>query len=747
MKKIKIACLGNYPPRRCGIATFTKNFLDSVVNNNKEKTIQAEAYVVTLDEQDQQFNYPDEVKHVIRKNHQRDYLKAAEFINYSDADICFLQHEFGIFGGDSGIYILPLIYRLKIPLIVIFHTVLKDPDYDQKAIVQEIGKRAEKIVVMSNQAIEFLNEIYDIDKEKVELIEHGVPDVHFRAGNNHKKKFHLENKKVLFTFGLLNRNKGIETVISALPKVVEKHPELMYIVLGKTHPVVLRASGEEYRNYLKLLVLRNNLRKYVYFDDRFVSTEELISYLSATDIYITPYLNEAQITSGTLSYAVGAGTAVISTPYLHARELLADGRGRLFNFQDSDKLAEIINELLDNPEKLLRLRKNAYNYGRKTIWEEIGICYLNLAAGVIESFTEKRVEEEQIINPLVLPKFNLGHVKRLTDNTGIIQHAKFSVPNYKEGYSLDDNARALLMSLLAYRQMKDGQALDLMPVYLSYIHYMQNDDGTFRNLLSFSREFLDETGSEDSFGRTIWALGYLIRFPPTDAYLQLGKEMFSKAYPNFEKLKYIRGMANSLIGIYHYLKRFPSDEGMIITLKSLTQKIIQKYEAEKREDWRWFEPMLTYDNGIIPLSLLHAYEVTGNEKTLSVAKESMEFLEKTAFKEEGYISLVGSDSWYEKNGIHSQYAQQPINAMAKVLMFYQAYIVIRDRQYLNKMFGTFMWFLGENDLRIPLYDFETSGCNDGLESHGVNRNQGAESTLAYLIAHLAVLFAYELAGK
>ena len=737
---MKIACIGNYPPRQCGIATFTKNLIDSIAEDDREKNVKADAYIVALNDRKEGYPYPKEVTHVINQNSQLDYLQAVEYINYSSADVCILQHEFGIFGGNSGVYILPLIYRLKIPLIVIFHTVLQEPSYNERNIVQEIGKQAEKIVVMSRRAVDFLTNIYDIPVEKIEFIEHGVPDFNFMQNMYQKKKFHIENRKTLFTFGLLSRNKGIETVINALPEVVKKHPDLLYIIMGKTHPAVVRVAGEEYRNYLKLLVRRNNLKENVYFDDRFVSTEELLSYLTAADIYVTPYLNEAQITSGTLSYAVGAGAAVISTPYWHAMELLADDRGILFDFNDSKKLAEILNDLLAKPDRLLALRQNAYKYGRKILWPEIGIRYLKLARDVTESYSRVIVKEESIINPLLLPMFNLGHVKRLTDSTGIIQHAKYNIPRFKDGYCLDDNARALLVTSMAYRQMKEQDALDLMPNYLSYIQYMQNEDGTFRNFLSFDRKFLDERGSEDSFGRALWALGHLVRFPPNDAYFELGKEMFSKAYPNFKKLKSIRGLANTIVGISYWLHRFPSDEGMNKTLKEMTNKIIEMYKREKRSDWLWFESELTYDNGIIPLALLHAYEITCDDDVLIVAKESMGFLEEVAFKE-GYISLIGSDKWFKRGKARSQFAQQPINATAAVLMFYQAFVVTGDKEFLKKMFSSYMWFLGENDLRIPLYDFETFGCNDGLESHGVNRNQGAESMLVYLLAHLTVLSA------
>ncbi|MDC0977685.1 glycosyltransferase, partial [bacterium] len=656
---------------------------------------------------------------------------------------CVLQHEFGIFGGESGVYILSLIHRLEIPLAVTFHTILEKPSYNEKAIIKEIGSKAAKIMVMSNRAVKFLKAIYKVPAEKIEVIHHGVPDFNFKQSKNSKKKFNIENKKTLFTFGLLSRNKGIETVINALPKVVKKHPDLIYIVLGKTHPGVLRVSGEEYRNYLIRLVEKNDLKEHVYFDDRFVSNDELYKYLVAIDVYITPYLNKAQITSGTLSYAVGAGAAVISTPYWHAEELLADGHGLLFKFGNSDVLSNILLKLFETPNELIKLRKKAYNFGRKTIWPIIGQQYLKFLSTCVKTKTKIEIKKQLIIDPMVLPNFCLSHIKRLTDDTGIIQHAKYSVPNWKEGYCLDDNARALLMTLMAYRQKKDTTAFDLIPIYLSYIHYLQNDNGTFRNFLSFNRQFLDEEGSEDSFGRTVWALGYLIRFSPNEAYFQLGRDLFAKAKQNFLKLKSLRGISNTMIGIGHYLNRFQSDEELNNIIKLLANKLHEKYKKEQKDDWHWFEPMLTYDNGIMPLALFHAYEATGDKKILKVAQKTMEFLEKKTFND-GYLSLIGSDDWHQRDNIRSQYAQQPIDAMSMVMMYFKSYTVLQDKKYIDKMYLSFKWFIGENDLRIPLYDFETCGCNDGLESYGVNRNQGAESMLAYLIAHLTVLLADEV---
>ncbi len=736
MKKIKIACIGNYPPRECGIATFTRDLVESM-----ERIGRAECSVIAINDQEQNYPYPEKVRHVIRQNHQRDYLKAVKFINYSDAEVCILEHEFGIFGGDSGIYILPLIHRLEIPLIATLHTVLEKPSYNERAIIHEIGEKAEKIVVMSQRAVRFLIEIYGVQEDKIDLIEHGVPDLDLVRRDQYKRKFNLEDKKALFTFGLLSRSKGIETVIQALPEVVREHPDVMYIVLGKTHPAVLRVSGEEYRNYLKRLVEKNDLREHVYFYNRFVGETELFEYLSAIDIYITPYLNEAQITSGTLAYAVGAGAAVISTPYWHAQELLAEGRGRLFGFNDSNALAGILNELLDDPSVLSELRRKAYAYGRRMIWPIVGKQYVGLLREVITSYPEVRVKKA-VVDPLVLPPFDLTHIKQLTDDTGIIQHAKYNIPSRKEGYCLDDNARGLLMTAMAYRQKRDPDALHLMPTYLSYIDYMQRDDGLFRNFLSYNRVFLDEIGSDDAFGRTIWALGYLIRFSPNDTFLELAHELFFRAYPHFQHIRSMRGVADMIIGICHYLHRYSSDEGMNETLKGMVRRIIVQYEDEADDEWHWFEPTVTYDNGIVPLALFHACEVAADEKVLTVAREMVNFLEGTAFRD-GYLAPVGTNGWYPKGGECARYAQQSIDAMAIVMLFYQASVVTRDKRYLDRMIASFMWFMGENDLRIPLYDFETKGCCDGLEAHGVNRNQGAESILAYLISHLTVLQAYE----
>lgn len=742
MKTFKIACIGNYVPRQCGIATFTRDLVEAMAKNTGENVPRAEAYVVAMNDLNQTYEYPEAVAFTIRQGHQRDYLEAVKYINYSAADVCLLQHEFGIFGGDDGVYILSLIQRLRIPLVVTFHTVLEEPSYNQKVIVQKIAKKADKVVVMSNLAIDFLTGIYRVPKKKIRLIEHGVPDFSYMQRKEYKKLMKLEDRKSLLTFGLLSKDKGIETVIHALPRVLEKYPDILYIVLGRTHPAVLRVSGEEYRNYLKRLVEKYRIGDHVYFYDRYVGNEELFSYLNAADVYITPYLNKAQITSGTLAYAIGAGAAVVSTPYWHARELLAEGRGRLYNFGDSKALVDILSRLFDNPTQLKELREKAYRFGRKALWPVIGTRYLELLSAAIPSAVSNESKDEAVINSNALPEFKLDHILRLTDKTGILQYATYGIPDFKEGYCLDDNARALLMAVMAYRQKKSVEALDLIPIYLSYINYMQNNDGTFKNLLTYSRQFTGEVDTEDSFGRAIWALGYLLRFPPKDAYFQMANMLFAKASPHFEKLTSLRGSANTIIGICHYLHRFPTDEGMRRVLLQMTEKIVNRYRQERSGDWHWFESRLSYDNAIIPLALFHSVEITGVENTLQVAKESMEFLEKLCFKN-GYLSLVGNKHWYERGGEQPRFAQQPIDAMGMVQLAYQAAVVTKDPRHIQSMSTSFMWFLGENELGIPLYNFETDGCFDGLEHHGVNKNQGAESTLAYLISHLTLLLAHE----
>ncbi|MBS7564534.1 glycosyltransferase family 4 protein [Mucilaginibacter sp. Bleaf8] len=744
---MKVAYISTYPPRECGIATFNQNLMRAINANFPErKSLLQGGYVVAVnDSKDlQEYEYPEEVKYIIRQDHQKDYIHAANYINTSDVDVCIMEHEFGIYGGESGIYVLPLLNRLEKPLISILHTVLKDPSYIQKIITREIAEQSAKIVVMSKRAVEFLTEIYEIPAEKIQIIEHGVPDLEAPKENPLRNLSAFKDRRVMLTFGLISRNKGLETVVKALPKIVAQHPDVMYVVLGNTHPGVVKHSGEEYRDYLKSLAAQLKVSNHLTFINKFVSEEELMNYLSAATLYVTPYHNEAQITSGTLSYAVGAGSAVVSTPYWHATELLDENRGRLFDFKDSDALADVINELLGDEAELAQIKKNAYEYGLHLRWPKTGAQYIQIAqeACLRHDFRDK-ILRNSIVDPEIMPNFSLTHVLRLTDGTGIVQHAKYGIPNLKEGYCLDDNARALIMALMAYQRNKSNEAFELLPVYLSYIHYMQTDDGNFRNFLSFDRRYLDDIGSEDSFGRTIWALGYLIGCAASNSYREFALELFHRSFGHFKSLVHLRGMANTIIGICHYLKVYPTDDGMVSELIRLTTPLVEAYEKTASPDWQWFEEGMTYDNAILPLALLHSCEITGDEKVKRIAMESMSFLDKLTLSN-GYLSPVGNDGWYYRGGTFPTFDQQAIETMAMVLMYFQAYHTLREPEYIEKMFLSYKWFLGENTLRAPLYDHETKGCCDGLLPTGINRNQGAESTLAYLISHLTVLKAFEL---
>lgn len=739
---MKIAYISTYPPRECGLATFNQNLVNALSLNASYYA--DESFIIAMNESDDlnEHAYPKEVKFVIRQQNQQDYIEAADFINNSNIDTCIIEHEFGIYGGNSGVFLLSLINRLKKPFITILHTVLKDPNFMQQTIIKEIAIKSSKIVVMSKKAVLFLNSIYQIPSTQIKLIEHGVPDLEPIMNNDVATSELFKDRKVLFTFGLISRNKGLETVIKALPAIVAQNPDVLYVILGNTHPGVVKHNGEEYRDSLKSLAKDLGVEKNIAFVNKFVSEEELHQYLTACYLYITPYLNEAQITSGTLSYAIGAGAAVVSTPYWHAQELLADNRGKLFDFKNDLQLASIVNELIDDQNKYNSLRENAYQYGLNLRWPAIGNIYLDVLEDALIAGQKPLRKIPPIIDIDAMPVLNLSHVQLLTDDTGIIQHAKFGIPNLKEGYCIDDNARALILSLLAYDQSKNQKALKLMPVYLSFIQYMQREDGNFRNFLSFNRNYLDEVGSEDSFGRTIWSLGYLICAGPNNSYREFGKELFSNSVPHFKNLKYLRAIANTIIGIAYYLNAHPGDELLVTEINRLSKTLKDSYQLNKDNNWNWFEDILTYDNAILPLALLNHYEVTGNKESLKTAMESIEFLNSFSF-ENGYLNPVGNAGWMKKHGKNPIYDQQALETMAMVLLYSKTFAITKDDQYLSMMQVSYEWFLGKNSLHIPLYDFETHGCADGLQYNSVNRNQGAESTLAYFISHFTVLQAAE----
>ena len=741
---MKIAFVNTYPPRKCGIASFSANLIEAFKDNFKANNKTLEAKIVAVNQENISIT-PNNANLNINQEFLSSYINVAKNLNYHATDLCIIQHEYGIFGGDCGLYILPFIYHLNCRVIVTLHNVLEEPTFSQKNIIKKINEQAENLVVMNVTASRLLQTNYDIDSSKIEIIEHGIPNLEPINKLLAREIIGLKQQHVLLSFGLLSRNKGIETVINALPEIIKIFPNLVYVILGNTHPSVLKHDGDEYRNYLSILIREKKLNNHVQFHNEFVNEKRVIEYISAADLFITPYNINSQVTSGTMSYGFGLGSLVISTPFLHAKELLKENSGVLFDFKDYEQLSTKVIQLLSDPDKMNQIKNNAYKEGRNFTWEKIGEKYAQLANHCISNTAVNTIKphKHNLIDISLLPDLNLSHLKRLTDDTGIIQHAKYGIPNLKEGYCLDDNARALVTALMAFKQTKDTDSIDLIPIYLSYIHYMQKPSGIFRNFMSFSRQFLDETGSEDAFGRTIWSLGYLVKHAPKDAFLEIGKEIYCCALPNFDEIKSLRAVANIVIGISYYVQKFPLEESSRECLNKLTQKLTDSYSQAKTDDWVWFEDLMTYDNGILPLALFLSSEITGNENVKQIAIDSTAFLVKHTF-ESGYLTPIGNEYWFVKEKEKSIYDQQAIDVMAMVLLFYEAYKATKNNEYLSMLNTSYLWFLGENSLRMPLYDHETHGCCDGLEKHGVNRNQGAESTLAYLISHLTVLEALNL---
>jgi glycosyltransferase involved in cell wall biosynthesis len=730
--EVPIAFVGTYVPRRCGIATFTRDLAEATASASELVA----SMIVAVTDSGGEYEYPGEVKYEIRQGVKGDYARAAEFVNYSNARLVSIQHEFGIFGGDDGAYILDFLVALRVPAITTLHTILRNPSDSQKAIVRQIAKRSAKVVVMSQIAADLLASAHGVQGPKVHIIAHGIPKMEPREPEKLKAKFGVAGQRMLLTFGLLSPNKGIETVIRALPSVVASFPDVVYFVVGATHPVVLRKHGEAYRTTLEREAERLGVREHVVFRDQFISAEELGSYLQAADIFVSPYLNEAQVTSGALSYAMGAGTAVVSTPYWHAQELLANGRGCLFPFKDSDALTRALKTLLGSRLELDRMRSAAFEFTRSMVWPQIGDAYCRLGMKVIAEVppTPPRPDLPRVSS---LPDLRLDHLQRMTDDTGVIQHATYSVPARRSGYCVDDNARALIVALKADRAQGSPEARRLVTTYLSYLLCSQDDDGRFRNFMRYDRTFEEGPLSDDCMGRAVWALGCTVHLASDDGSRLLAREMFGRALPLCNELG-PRGTALVILGLANVLAVEPEATDARVMLGALAEKLVDLYQREATEGWRWFEPTLTYDNAMIPHALFTAYRMTGERTSLRVAREALEFLEATCFTGDRLL-LVGNTGWHSRGGKKPDSDEQAIDATAFVLAFRGAYLATRDHHHLRRMREAFTWFLGNNRLGLPLYDFATAGCRDGLGASEVNQNQGAESTICFLMALLGVL--------
>jgi glycosyltransferase involved in cell wall biosynthesis len=731
-----VAFVGTYGPRRCGLATFTADLAVAVAASNERVS----SVVLAVTEPAGQYQYAAEVKFEIRQNVKADYARAAEFVNYSNVRLVCIQHEYGIFGGDDGGYILDFIQALRVPAIVTLHTVLKHPTENQAAIVRKMSERCARLIVMSQIAKELLATSYRVRGSKVRVIPHGIPVLDERCDQRAlKAKFGVAGRRLLLTFGLLSRNKGIETVIRALPAVVRVFPDVIYFVVGATHPVVVRHEGEAYRTLLEREAERLGVRDHVVFRGQFVANDELRQYLQATDVFVSPYLNEAQVTSGALSYAMGAGAAVVSTPYWHAQELLAAGRGRLFPFNDHEALSNTLLELFSSPADLQRVRGAAFTFARSMAWPRVGDAYFEAMSTIVRAATLEptALPAAQPLAVSSLPELCLDHLLRMTDDTGIIQHAAYSVPARRTGYCVDDNARALIVAVRADRIHGGADTRALVTRYLSYLHGSQQPDGSFRNFMSYERVLDSALASDDCIGRAIWALGITASIAADHGCRLLAREMLTRALPHARELG-PRGSAQVILGIVSLLAVEPGAAEERRMLDDLVAKLLDAYRANATDDWRWFESTLTYDNAILPYALLAAYSVTGERLALRDARESLEFLEGICF-EGDQLELVGNTGWHSSGGEKASADEQAIDATALVLAFSCAYTVTKDRHYLRRMREAFAWFLGANRLGVPLYDFATGGCHDGIGMSHVNKNQGAESTICFLLALLEML--------
>ncbi len=736
----RVAVIGNYLPRRCGIATFTTDLCDAI----HAEYGATELLALPVNDTPEGYSYPPRIRFELAQDELASYRQAADFLNFSNIDLVCLQHEYGIFGGSAGGHILELLRRLHMPVVTTLHTVLREPDPDQRAVMEEIAALSDRLIVMSRQSSDILQEVFRVPVSKIDLIPHGIPDLPFTDPTFYKDKFGTEGKDVLLTFGLLSPNKGVENVIQALPAILARHSNVVYMISGVTHPHILRREGDHYRNYLQKLAKDLGVEDKVIFRNRFVSPEELVELIGAADIYITPYKHKGQVVSGTLAYALSAGKAIISTPYLHAIELLDDERGAIVPFDDPQAIAKKTIELLDNGTARHAMRKRAYLYARDMVWDRVAQQYMG-------SF--ERVYNERLRQPRAtfsaqntekaldrLPSIKLDHLHRMTDHTGIVEHAVFVVPNYPEGYSTDDNARALIVAILLEELgcCTPTGSLDLAARYLAFLWLaFDQTNKRFRNCLSYERQWQEAVGSEDSHGRALWGLGTVLGRSKDAGLRGAAGRLFELAVPTAVEFKSPRACAFALLGLQEYLESFPGDRAALNAADALADRLLESYRANSSPDWKWFESVLSYSNARLPQALIRAGTRNANEAMVAAGLEALDWLTLVQRCEvKGHFVPIGSHGFYSKKTEKGRFDQQPIDACAAVSACLQAYRATGKGRWRKDAWAAFNWFLGDNDLQIALYDPSTGGCRDGLHPDRANENQGAESTLSFLMALL-----------
>ncbi|WP_048051287.1 glycosyltransferase [Methanosarcina soligelidi] len=754
-KQLKVLFIGTYVPKECGIATFTFDLLNSVAGVHED--IRCE--VIALNDPSETYDYPEEVVFQIERNKLEDYHRAADFINQSDADIVCLQHEFGLFWGNAGDHIFTLLSGINKPVITTLHTVIREPLPEYRASTEKLIQYSEKLVVMSQTAVDMLKEVYKVPDEKIEVIFHGLPDYPFNDCAKYKRILNVKGSPLILTFGLLSQNKGIESMLDALPEVVNKYPGLIYLILGATHPVVKKHSGEAYREYLKKRVSELGLEKNVVFHDKFVEKEELCNYILASDIYASPYLSREQIVSGALTYAIGMGKAIVSTPYWYAREMLADDRGILVDFGDKDGFKNSLLYLIENPDECNKMRKKAYDFGRKMTWKNIGKEYNTVFAKALKNYnTYPRIQNRFNFLPDHPPEVKLDYLKLLTDDVGIIQHSNLGVPARHHGYSTDDVGRGLVaLTQLIDSQEKAEELWKLITTYMSFLEHAQTETGHFHNFMNYKREFLDKEGSEDTLGRAVYGLGHVVSCPYISKNIRtLAHTLISKSKPHMEKLNYPRAKAYIMCGLYEMLRAgvdadefestFVSRRDAVKSINALVDRdtfesiftshadsLVELYESNHKEDWNWFEPTITYSNAKLSESLILAYNYTKNRTYRKVGLATLDFLTEIQWKGD-FFDIVGNQGWYSCNGEKPIFDQQPIEAGYLTQAYISAYETVRERKYLELARYSFEFFLGRNRLITPMYDSSTGSVCDGLNCDGMNCNQGAESVICYLMA-------------
>ncbi|MDD5071864.1 MAG: glycosyltransferase [Patescibacteria group bacterium] len=748
MRKLKYPCalyVGTFPPRECGIATFTQdltNAIDRGFNPDLKSRILAINSSATAI-----YNYPGKVIMQISQDEMEDYLLRAKEINKSrNIKLVSIQHEYGIFGGEHGNYLLPFMEIVKKPIITTFHTVLPKPDKKLKRITQAVIERSDNVVVMTKSAAGILQRIYDTNKSKIRIIPHGVHHVAFPLKSAAKQKLNLQGKTILSTFGMLNRDKGLEYAIKALPEVVKKFPDVLYLILGATHPVVRKHEGEKYRNQLRKMISRLKLENYVKFYDKYLSLDELLDFLKATDIYISPTLNPGQAVSGTLSYALSCACPIISTANQYAKDTISPEIGFLVRFKNHKDIEKSLFSMLEDKRARNEMRKSAYFYSRHMTWQNVAFSYFKTFNNFAKIVPREKGK---------LPQINFDHIRTLTDKFGIIQFANHTKPDLNSGYCLDDNSRALLASAMLYQEKPLKSFLDLIIVYLKFVKFCQKSGGQFFNFISRHKTVINKSTSEDSFGRAMWAMGYLLSVGNLpDNLRKMAYVIFKKAKKNIASLESPRAIAFTIIGLAYaqgqisgrkpagnnYKKEYGEN---LNQLKKMADKLVRKYNQQIAKPkniakkWFWFEDYLTYSNFKMPESLLCAFAATGDKRYLKVAEKALKFLLPIHF-EKSYFSAIGQNGWYFCDGKRAYFDQQPEDTSSAVEALVKAYEITKRKDYAEKAKIAFNWFLGRNYLSQMVYDEATGGCYDGLGKHSLNFNQGAESTISYLLARLAI---------